>query len=92
MTRDLVKSRVLHQNIETRWPHFKKKVLEAYYFLECARKNNARKMDFENTKFWPLLNLKTVTMLHTETSSRQPSDRPSFVHITATEPAIEHSI
>jgi phage terminase large subunit-like protein len=46
VTRDLVKFRVLHQNIETGWPHFKKKVPEAYYFMECTRKNNANKIVF----------------------------------------------
>ena len=37
--------------VPERWPHFQKKVLEAYIFPECTRKSNANDIDFKNNFF-----------------------------------------
>jgi len=37
--------------VPERWPHFQKKVLEAYIFLECTCKSNANDIDFKNNLF-----------------------------------------
>jgi len=34
--------------VPERWPHFQKKVLEAYIFPECTCKSNVNNIDFKN--------------------------------------------
>jgi len=37
--------------VPERWPHFQKKVLEAYIFPECTHKSNANDIDLKKKNF-----------------------------------------